>query len=106
MANKFKIVIGCDDAGFQYKEILKSDLQKDSRVESVTQYFEEPAWAGVWLGSTDRHHRAGKVRGRSCCCRRHGTCPSSDGSREGPGHDLAATRCQRLGYPVGQQGRG
>ena len=35
MVNKFKIVIGCDDAGFQYKEILKADLQKDSRVESI-----------------------------------------------------------------------
>ncbi|MFT4111086.1 ribose-5-phosphate isomerase [Propionicimonas sp.] len=30
-----RIVIGADDAGYEYKEILKADLATDSRVESV-----------------------------------------------------------------------
>jgi ribose 5-phosphate isomerase B len=32
---QWRIVIGSDDAGFQYKEILKADLEKDPRVVSV-----------------------------------------------------------------------
>ena len=35
MTAKLRIVIGSDDAGFSYKEILKADLEKDERVESV-----------------------------------------------------------------------
>ena len=35
MTKKLKLVIGCDDAGFQYKEILKADLLKNPLVESV-----------------------------------------------------------------------
>ena len=31
----FRIVVGCDDAGLQYKEALKADLQKDPRVSEV-----------------------------------------------------------------------
>lgn len=31
----FTIVIGCDDAGLEYKEILKRDLQIDPRVATV-----------------------------------------------------------------------
>ncbi|MBK0418365.1 ribose-5-phosphate isomerase [Leucobacter sp. CSA1] len=31
-----RLVIGCDDAGYDYKEILKSDLEADARVASVT----------------------------------------------------------------------
>ncbi|MFC7788429.1 ribose-5-phosphate isomerase [Microbacterium sp. MAHUQ-60] len=30
-----RLVVGSDDAGFDYKEILKNDLQNDSRVVSV-----------------------------------------------------------------------
>ena len=36
MTDKLRIVIGCDDAGFDYKEILKKDLEKSDLVESVT----------------------------------------------------------------------
>jgi ribose 5-phosphate isomerase B len=31
-----RLVIGCDDAGFDYKEILKSDLEASDLVASVT----------------------------------------------------------------------
>lgn len=31
----FRIVVGADDAGYEYKEILKKDLEADSRVDSV-----------------------------------------------------------------------
>jgi|SRR5919112_4350263 ribose 5-phosphate isomerase B len=32
---KWRIVVGCDDAGLQYKDILKADLQADPRVAEV-----------------------------------------------------------------------
>ena len=32
---KLRIVIGGDDAGFDYKEVLRKDLEADDRVESV-----------------------------------------------------------------------
>ncbi len=32
---KWRIVVGCDDAGLQYKEILKADLAADPRVAEV-----------------------------------------------------------------------
>ena len=32
---KWRIVVGCDDAGLQYKDILKADLQNDPRVAEV-----------------------------------------------------------------------
>jgi len=32
---QWRIVVGSDDAGFDYKEILKADLEKDPRVASV-----------------------------------------------------------------------
>lgn len=32
---KLRIVIGGDDAGFEYKEVLRRDLEADDRVESV-----------------------------------------------------------------------
>ena len=32
---KLRIVIGGDDAGFDYKEALRRDLEADDRVESV-----------------------------------------------------------------------
>lgn len=35
MTNKWRIVIGADDAGFQYKEILKKDLEASDLVASV-----------------------------------------------------------------------
>ncbi|MWV59724.1 ribose-5-phosphate isomerase [Rathayibacter sp. VKM Ac-2754] len=35
MSAPFRLVVGSDDAGFDYKQIIKSDLEKDSRVASV-----------------------------------------------------------------------
>jgi ribose 5-phosphate isomerase B len=36
MSQQFRIVVGSDDAGFDYKEILKADLEGNSLVASVT----------------------------------------------------------------------
>jgi ribose 5-phosphate isomerase B len=36
MAERLRIVVGCDDAGLTYKEALKADLQADDRVAEVT----------------------------------------------------------------------
>ena len=36
MGNGLRIVVGCDDAGFEYKEALKGDLLADERVGEVT----------------------------------------------------------------------
>ncbi len=36
MADKFRIVVGSDDAGFDYKEALKKDLENSDLVASVT----------------------------------------------------------------------
>ncbi|MGW6401491.1 ribose-5-phosphate isomerase [Streptomyces sp. NPDC055134] len=36
MSEKLRIVVGCDDAGYQYKEALKADLQASDLVASVT----------------------------------------------------------------------
>ncbi|WP_030379381.1 MULTISPECIES: ribose-5-phosphate isomerase [unclassified Streptomyces] len=33
---RLRIVVGCDDAGFAYKETLKADLEQDPRVATVT----------------------------------------------------------------------
>lgn len=35
MVDKLRLVIGSDDAGYEYKEILKRDLEADDRVASV-----------------------------------------------------------------------
>jgi ribose 5-phosphate isomerase B len=35
MTTPLRLVIGCDDAGFEYKEILKKDLEADPGVASV-----------------------------------------------------------------------
>lgn len=35
MSKKFRLLIGSDSAGFDYKDALFADLQQDSRVESV-----------------------------------------------------------------------
>ncbi|GEP33978.1 D-erythrulose-4-phosphate isomerase 1 [Nocardioides szechwanensis] len=35
MSDHLRIVVGSDDAGFQYKEILKADLEADGRVVEV-----------------------------------------------------------------------
>ena len=32
---ELRIVVGCDDAGLQYKDILRTDLEADPRVASV-----------------------------------------------------------------------
>ena len=36
MTDALRLVIGCDDAGFDYKEILKKDLESNDLVASVT----------------------------------------------------------------------
>ena len=36
MSEKLRIVVGCDDAGFQYKEALKADFRASDLVASVT----------------------------------------------------------------------
>lgn len=36
MSEKLRIVVGCDDAGYQYKEALKADLEASGLVASVT----------------------------------------------------------------------
>ncbi|MET4639333.1 ribose-5-phosphate isomerase [Mycetocola sp. 2940] len=36
MSEQLRIVLGSDDAGYDYKEALKADLEKDPRVASVT----------------------------------------------------------------------
>lgn len=35
MSTRFRIVVGSDDAGYDYKEALKADLEAHERVESV-----------------------------------------------------------------------
>lgn len=35
MTTKWRVVVGSDDAGFQYKEALKADLENDPRVSEV-----------------------------------------------------------------------
>lgn len=35
MTDKLRLVVGCDDAGYQYKEALKKDLEGSDLVESV-----------------------------------------------------------------------
>lgn len=35
MSDKLRIVVGCDDAGLDYKERLKADLEADDRVAEV-----------------------------------------------------------------------
>lgn len=36
MSKKLRIVIGCDEAGFEYKEVIKRDLEANPHVELVT----------------------------------------------------------------------
>ena len=35
MSRKWRVVVGSDDAGYEYKEIIKADLEKDPRVSQV-----------------------------------------------------------------------
>lgn len=35
MTEPLRIVVGCDDAGLQYKDALRADLERDGRVASV-----------------------------------------------------------------------
>ena len=35
-ATRWRVVVGCDDAGFDYKEIIKADLEASELVASVT----------------------------------------------------------------------
>jgi ribose 5-phosphate isomerase B len=36
MSAKLRLIVGADDAGFEYKEALKADLEASELVESVT----------------------------------------------------------------------
>jgi ribose 5-phosphate isomerase B len=36
MSKTWRMVVGCDEAGFEYKERIKADLEADPRVSSVT----------------------------------------------------------------------
>lgn len=36
MTEKLRVIVGCDDAGLQYKEEIKKLLEADDRVESVS----------------------------------------------------------------------
>ena len=36
MSRTWRMVVGCDDAGFEYKEKIKADLEDDPRVSWVT----------------------------------------------------------------------
>ncbi|GAA2076412.1 D-erythrulose 4-phosphate isomerase DerI1 [Streptomyces albiaxialis] len=46
-AQPFRVVVGCDDAGLEYKEALKRDLKGDARVAEVTD-------VGVGSDGTDK----------------------------------------------------
>jgi ribose 5-phosphate isomerase B len=35
MPHKWRIIVGCDDAGLEYKNVLRADLEDDDRVEKV-----------------------------------------------------------------------
>ncbi len=35
MSEKYRVVVGADDAGYDYKERIKADLEKDERVAEV-----------------------------------------------------------------------
>jgi ribose 5-phosphate isomerase B len=35
MATRWRIVVGSDDAGLDYKDVLKNDLEHDERVSQV-----------------------------------------------------------------------
>lgn len=45
MTDRLRIVVGCDEAGLDYKEVLKADLEGDDRVASV-------ADVGIGAGDT------------------------------------------------------
>ncbi len=47
MTDTLRLVVGSDDAGFDYKEILKAELEKDERVASVVD---------VGVGSDEHTH--------------------------------------------------
>jgi ribose 5-phosphate isomerase B len=36
MSRTWRMVVGCDEAGFEYKERIKADLEADPRVSTVT----------------------------------------------------------------------
>jgi ribose 5-phosphate isomerase B len=36
MSKTWRMVVGCDEAGFEYKERIKADLEADPRVSTVT----------------------------------------------------------------------
>jgi ribose 5-phosphate isomerase B len=36
MSRTWRVVVGCDDAGFEYKERIKADLEADPRVSTVS----------------------------------------------------------------------
>ncbi len=38
MSKTYRVIVGCDEAGFDHKSAILADLQKDPRVESVEDY--------------------------------------------------------------------
>lgn len=36
MSGRYRLVIGCDEAGYDYLQMIKADLEEDPRVTSVT----------------------------------------------------------------------
>ena len=53
-----KIVVGSDDAGFEYKEVLKRDLEADERVDEVID-------VGVGVGEHTAYPHVGVAAGRA-----------------------------------------
>jgi ribose 5-phosphate isomerase B len=53
MSSPLRIVIGSDDAGYQYKEILKSDLGQHPRVSEVTDVGGDTAYPEVAIAAAE-----------------------------------------------------
>ena len=67
MAQGLRIVVGCDDAGVDYKEMLKADLEADDRVAEVVDVGvtaeEDTAYPHIG-GGRGPHGRRGQGRPR------------------------------------------
>jgi ribose 5-phosphate isomerase B len=53
MSSPLRIVIGSDDAGYQYKEILKSDLGQHPRVSEVTDVGGDAAYPEIAIAAAE-----------------------------------------------------
>ena len=103
MTNKFVIAIGCDDAGFDYKEILKKDLQGSEVVIEVIDVgvdatghtaYPRIAIAAAELVASGKADRALQLAGGGLRERRlHGPAVPHDAGARWLGA-LAAPHCQ------------